>query len=66
MLARLATQIKVALREWLVRMATAYLSLVTLVRTTIIPSVKTASVWGTLAPKYQVAPVITDKLVELE
>ena len=47
-------------------MATAYLNLVTLVTTAIIPSVNTASVWGTLAPKYQVAPVCTDKLVDLE
>jgi hypothetical protein len=40
-------------------MVTAYLDLVTLVRTTIILSVSRANVWGTLAPKYQAVPVQT-------
>lgn len=47
-------------------MVTAYLDLVTLVRTAIILTVWTASVWGPFAPKYQVAPVRTEFLVKLE
>jgi hypothetical protein len=47
-------------------MATAYLNLVTLVRTTIILSVSKVSVWGTLAHKYRVAHVKGRFLVELE
>ena len=46
-------------------MVTAYLDLVTLVRTTIILSVSKASVWGTIAPKYQAVPV-SKLLVDLE